>query len=105
MNIKQRYYLQCRKINRVVQQESIMNAMKVLKDEPQCCDLSDSDSNIAFIAKVNKLMKDMLSRTPVDSLRPNDDNISRKLCSYQKYNHYNYNFSIAILTSYVFILN
>ncbi|XP_044576596.1 integrator complex subunit 7 homolog isoform X2 [Cotesia glomerata] len=58
--------------------ESISNAMKLLKDEPDCIELHDCDSTIIFIEKVNKLIKAMLSRTPIDALRPADDNVSKK---------------------------
>ena len=34
--------------------DTVANAMKVLKDEPNCPDLADCDGTVAFIEKVNR---------------------------------------------------
>ncbi|XP_057324072.1 uncharacterized protein LOC130666811 isoform X1 [Microplitis mediator] len=58
--------------------KKVRAAMETLKNEPNCPELEDSDATIAFITKVGNLIKAMMSRTPMDALRPDDENLSKK---------------------------
>lgn len=51
--------------------------MKTLKNEPNCESLQDCDATIDFISRIHKLIKAMMSRTPVDALRTNDTNSAK----------------------------
>ena len=46
--------------------------MEMYINDPNCPELQNSQGTIAFIRKVNKVIKAMTSRTPVDALRLDD---------------------------------
>lgn len=47
-------------------------AMKLYQDDPRCPELHDASSTIQFITIVDDLIDAMMSRTPLNALRPSN---------------------------------
>ena len=52
--------------------EEVSDAMQMYKNDALCPELQDADATIAFIKRINKVIKAMTSLTPVDALRSNE---------------------------------
>ena len=62
--------------------EEVIHAMELFQNDPRCPELHDAGPTIAFIKRVNRVIKAMTSRTPWDALRLHDD------CEDKKVNYY-----------------
>ena len=60
-------------------------AMELYKDDPKCIGLADAATTIAFIRKVDDVIKAMMSRIPGQALRPHETCPHKKVCI----QHYN----------------
>ena len=57
--------------------------MELYKDDPDYPELHDSGATIAYIRRINGVIKAMTSRTPLDALRLDQDCKNRKVIHFK----------------------